>query len=402
MLRGRVVKILQVTNFFKPSWESGGPARVAYEISKKLVERGHDVTVYTTDGFNVRLNVEKNKPVFVDGIKTYYFRNLSSYLARKAFFPIPYYLPIVARKEIKNFDIIHIHEHRTILASVVHHYAKRYNVPYILQSHGSVFPLFQKQLLKNKCGQFLGNDVLRCASRVIALNYNEAEQYKIMDVKNEKIIILPNGIDAFKYANINNACGGFIKKYGIGRNKKLILYLGRLNKTKSIDLLINAFSDLSAKLDNTILILAGPGGDYQSTLEDLVRALNLNDKVLFTGFISDEEKRMAFIDSDIFVTPSFSGFPITFLESCACGTPIITTSIGDELGWIHNNVGYVVGNDKDELTDAMLNILTNESLRTQFGDKGKQLALTDFDWNNIINKLENNYKDVLTKVYYNY
>ena len=53
------MKVLQVTNFFKPSWESGGPARVAYGLSKKLIERGHEVTVYTTDGFKLRLNVEK-------------------------------------------------------------------------------------------------------------------------------------------------------------------------------------------------------------------------------------------------------------------------------------------------------------------------------------------------------
>ena len=53
------MKILQVTNFFKPSWESGGPARVAYEISKKLVERGHEVTVYATVRYKLKLNVEK-------------------------------------------------------------------------------------------------------------------------------------------------------------------------------------------------------------------------------------------------------------------------------------------------------------------------------------------------------
>jgi glycogen synthase len=64
------MKILQVTDFFKPSWESGGPARVAYEISKKLIERGHEVTVYTTDGFKSRLDVEKNVPVDINGIKT--------------------------------------------------------------------------------------------------------------------------------------------------------------------------------------------------------------------------------------------------------------------------------------------------------------------------------------------
>jgi polysaccharide pyruvyl transferase WcaK-like protein len=61
------MKILQVTNFFKPSWESGGPARVAYGISKKLVERGHEVTVYTTDGFKSRLDGKNETTIFIFG-----------------------------------------------------------------------------------------------------------------------------------------------------------------------------------------------------------------------------------------------------------------------------------------------------------------------------------------------
>ena len=73
------MKIFQVTNFFKPSWEAGGVAKVAYEISKNLVNEGHEVTVYTTDGFKTKLNTVKNKPVNVDKINTYYFRNLSSF-----------------------------------------------------------------------------------------------------------------------------------------------------------------------------------------------------------------------------------------------------------------------------------------------------------------------------------
>ena len=52
------MKILQVTNFFKPSWESGGPARVAYGLSKKLIERGDEMTVYTTDGFKSKLDMK--------------------------------------------------------------------------------------------------------------------------------------------------------------------------------------------------------------------------------------------------------------------------------------------------------------------------------------------------------
>lgn len=120
----------------------------------------------------------------------------------------------------------------------------------------------------------------------------------------------------------------------------------------------------------------------------------MGDKVLLTGFISSEEKLMAFVDSDFFVTPSFSGFPMTFLESLACGTPIITTNIGDTLEWINNNVGYVVKYDRNQLADAMFRILSDESLRARFGDMGKQLAKDKFNWPLIIEKLEKIYYEI--------
>lgn len=391
------MKILQVTNFFKPSWESGGPARVAYEISKRLVERGHDVTVYTTDGFKTRLNVEKNKPINVDGIKIYYFRNLSSYLAREAIFPTPYYLPIIARSEIReNFDIIHIHEHRTIIASVVHNYAKKYNIPYLIQAHGSLFPLLQKRVLKNLCGQFLGNDVLCCASRAIALNKNEAEQYIKMGVEKDKIELVSNGVNLSEYEILPKK-GEFKREFGLKNNEEIVLYAGRLHATKGIDLLIEAFADISSDLNNTKLVLLGPDDGFRSSLESLIQKLDLNDKVIFTGFVDSYEKKMAFVDANVFVTPQFSGFPITFLESCACGTPIITTNSRDELDWINDNVGYVVEYDKDRLRDAIAYILENEDVRERFGEKGKLLVKEVFSWDKIAEQIEEIYEECISK-----
>ena len=384
------MKILQVTNFFKPSWESGGPARVAYEISKKLIERGHEVTVYTTDGFKHRLDVKKNEPVDVDGIKTYYFRNLSSYLAREMVLPIPYYLPIVARRAARDFDVIHIHEHRTMLAVVVHHYAKKYRVPFLLQAHGSILPTFQKQMLKKIFDIFSGNKILKDASKVIALTKTEAEQYKKMGVDEDKIEIVPNGIDMSEYENRPKR-GEFRRKYSIRDDEKVVLYIGRLHKSKSIDLLVKAFSGLSKELNGIRMVLVGPDDGYQSVVEKLVHDLKVDDKVLFTGFVSNEEKMAAFIDADIFVTPSFSGFPVTFLEACACGTPILTTSNGDKLDWIHNKVGYVVEYDKDQLQNAIFKVLSDEGSRKRFGEEGKRLVREKFGWDNVIRQIEDVY-----------
>jgi len=64
--------------------------------------------------------------------------------------------------------------------------------------------------------------------------------------------------------------------------------------------------------------------------------------VLFRGFVDKAEKTSALVDSEVFVTPKFSGFPTTFLESCAVNCPIVT--ISSELDWVHNTIGYVAEN----------------------------------------------------------
>jgi glycosyltransferase involved in cell wall biosynthesis len=390
------MKILQVTNFFKPSWESGGPARVAYEISKKLVERGHEVTVYTTDGFKSRLNVEKNKPVDVDGIKTYYFRNLSSYLTRKMLLPIPYYLPITARKEIKKFDVIQIHEQRTILAIIIHHYAKKYNIPYIIQAHGSVLPTFQKQGLKKIFDLIFGYRILRDASKIIASTKIEAEQYKKMGVDEGKIEIVPNGIELSGYSNLP-ARGKFRRKYSLRDDEKIILYLGRIHKIKGINLLVEAFSGLIKELDGVRLVIVGPDDGFLSTLKRQIEDLKIGDKILLTGLIPEKDKLGAYVDADVYVLPSvYETFPVTVLEACACGTPVIVT---DRCGIANivndNNVGHVVEYNKDQLQDAIFKILTNVELRRCFGEGGKKLVREKFSWDIVVKQLEKIYGDII-------
>jgi glycosyltransferase involved in cell wall biosynthesis len=381
------MKILQVCHSFYPCFEAGGVVRVVYELSKKLVENGHDVTVYTTDGCKKRLKVKKNLPVDVEGVRTYYFRNLSNVLRIKLKIATPYYLPMVMNKQIQQFDVIHVHECRTVLAILVHHYAKKYGIPYVLQAHGSVLTLFQKQSLKKLYDWVWGYKILKDASKVIALTRTEVDQYKMMGVDEDKIEIVPNGIDLSDYEHLPEK-GEFRRKYGLKDNEKVILYIGRLHKTKGVDLLVKAFSDISKELNNVKLVLVGPDDGYQSALEKLIKTLKVEDNVLFTGFVTSDEKMAALVNADVFVTPSFSGFPVTFLEACACGTPIITTNNGDELDWIDDKAGYVVEHyDKDQLRDAIDRILGDESMRDKLGEEGKRLVRAEFLWDNVVERV---------------
>jgi len=381
-----IMKILHVCGAFYPCFESGGVVRVVYDISRELVKKGHEVTVYTTDGCSKRLNVRGNYPVDVEGIKTYYFRNISNKLRWKCKLYSPYYLPFVAKKQIKNFDVIHIHEHRTLLAIMAVHYARKYNIPYVLQAHGSVLPFFQKQKFKKIFDLFFGFKILKGAHKLIALTETEKEQYKQMGVSENKITILPNGINLEDYKVLPKK-GGFRKKYKLKKNEKIILYVGRLHKNKGIDILINSFFKLSKKLTDVKLVLVGPDSGYKQELEGLIENLKITDKILFLGFVSQKEKLSAFIDADVFVTPCFSGFPITFLESCVCGTPIITTKKGDKLNWI-KKVGFIGEYNQDSLCEAIYKIIKDGRLRKKFGDEGKRLVKENFNWGKIFKELD--------------
>lgn len=388
------MKILQVSNFFKPSWETGGVTKVNYELSKNLVKQGHEVTVYTTDGYSSRLEVPTNKPVNVDGIRVYYFYNLFRILVTKMKFPTPYYLPFVLRKEIQKYDLIHIHEHRTLLAAFIHYYARKNNIPYVLQSHGSVLPFLQKQKFKQIFDRFVGYDILKNATATIALNESEVSQYEKMGVHKKNVIIIPNGISLDDFNNPPSK-GTFKQKYSINADEKIILYVGRIHQSKGLELLVNSFSLLLKKEKGIKLVLLGPDNGFRNELEALIDELGIKENVVFTGFVDKEEKMAALNDADVFVTPSFTGFPVTFLEACIFELPIVTTKKGDLLDWIHNKIGYVVEYNVSTFCDGISSILNDNYLSEYFGKEGKKMVETNFSMNCTISKVESLYTELV-------
>lgn len=387
------MKILQVSNFFKPLWETGGVTRVCYLLSVNLAKRGHDVTVYTTEGYKYNTGLILNQSVEMEGIKVYYFRNLFKKLIKKMSLTTPYYLPFVLRKEIKSFDVIHLHEHRTLSAVIIYYYAKKHSVPYILQSHGSVLPFLQKQKLKKFFDFLIGYKILKYAREVIALNETESSQYEKMGVSKDKIKVVPNAIDIDDFKHSSFDCF-FRSKYLISPKSNIILYVGRLHRSKGLDLLIKSFSILLRKLPDSKLVLVGPDSGFQKELEELAKELKVEKNILFTGFVNKKEKISALREASIFVTPTFTGFPISFLEACVFGVPIVTTDEGDYLDWINSKVGFVVKYDEHELSKAMLTILTDDSLRRNFSIEGKSLVENKFSIDSFISEIESIYINV--------
>jgi glycosyltransferase involved in cell wall biosynthesis len=377
------MKILQVVPFFTPA--RGGSVVVPYNLSKHLAERGHEVTIITTD-----FELDNEYIRSLDGVRVVPFHCI----ANVGLMLISPKMKGWLKKEIRDFDIVHMHNFRNYQNIVAHHYAKKYDIPYVLQAHGSVLPFFQKQRLKKIFDIFFGYRILKDASKVLAYQQIEATQYQDMGVNRDKIEILTSGIDLLKTEDMPKK-GEFKKKYSIKDNEKIILFLGRIHKIKGVDILVEAFADLTKNLEGARLVIAGPDGGYLSNVNNLVESLGLESKILIPGFISANDKIAAYVDADVYVLPSmYDIFPTTVLEAYSFGTPVITTDQTGIRDLVNDNAGYVVPFDKNQLSNALLKILTDDGLRCSFGKRGEKLVRERYSWETVIKQLEKIYSSI--------
>jgi glycosyltransferase involved in cell wall biosynthesis len=393
------MNILQVIGSFYPPFSLGGAAFVAHNISKALVKRGHDVTVYTTNVLSRdSLFHSEQNPIFVAGAKVYYFSNLIYKPSVYIYFSEE--LMKAVKENIANYDVIHLHEYRSYISLAVGYYAKKYHIPYVLQAHGQL-PRTAKWRLKQVFDVFFGYRLLRDASKVIALSKVEAEQYKCMGMSEEKIAIIPNGIDLSEYAELPPK-GAFKKKFNIPEDKKIILYLGRIHKIKGIDFLIRACAYLKNKMSfkNTILIIAGPDDGYLSEIKYLAQASDVSNSILFVGPLYGADKLAAYVDSEVYVLPSrYETFPMTILEAYACGKPIVASRVGGLKDLVidgETGLLFELGNVK-QLARSIFNLLNSNDVAKEMGLKGKNFVRENFTIEKVVERLEKVYDEVVKR-----
>jgi len=224
-------------------------------------------------------------------------------------------------------------------------------------------------------------------SKIVALSRMEAEQYRGMGVPEEKIAIIPNGIDLAEYADLPPK-GSFKKRFDMDEDEKIVLYLGRIHRIEGIDILVKAFADVVEELDDVRLVIVGPDDGYLGELEALIKALKIEDNVLITGPLYDKDKLEAYVDADAYVLPSrYETFPMTVLEAVACGTPIILSENCGIAEYFKDKVGLVVKPDSSHIQEALLEMLLNQKRQNIFRENYKTV-IEKFNISNTVSKLE--------------
>lgn len=397
---GKEVKVLQIVSSFAPAYAYGGPARSAYQISKNLSERGHEVTVYTTDAYDSEQRFDPTRHGMDYGdLHVSRFRNVSNRLAYEYNICFAPGMAWRSKQSIDRFDIVHIEEFRTPQAEFARRYATRADIPYVLQTRGGV-PRTLRPKQKWLFDKLAGEKLFRDASRIIATAESESGRYfdVFPDTDREKVEHVPNGVDLETYGDVPPE-GGFRSEFDVDLDTPIVLFVGRLDDMKGVDLLINAFEDVRAQVLEAELFLVGPDDGLQDDLERQVTSLDLDDAIHFVGPLYGQSKLEAYADADLFVLPSkyrYESFGNVVIEAMACETPVILTEKCGAAEWIPSEAGRTVEASSAAIGEAIMEILEDDELRTEMAATGRNLVLEKFNWAAVAEQIEDIYLDVLT------
>jgi glycosyltransferase involved in cell wall biosynthesis len=372
----------------------GGSQQFLYQISKELIKRGHQISIFTSDVKRSNLK-ERVKKVTeeVEGIKIFHFKHISTLLTTKIKLIITPKMKKFLTQKGHYFDLIHVHEARGYQPIAVWQVSSKNKLKYIVQAHGIIG---QRGTLSTKIYDLIyGRRILKYATMNIALNKYETEHYKAMGVSKNRTTIIPNGIDLSEFCTLPQR-GSFRKTYAIDDKEKIVLYLGRIHWIKGIDILVKAFANIIGKLDDLKLVIVGQDDGFLLQLKSLVKALRIDHAVMFLGPLYGKSKLEAYVDADVFVLPSrYEAFGLTVLEAYACRKPVVATSCDGlkELILDHETGILVKPEGVFELSEALYYILSKNV--NKMGLKAKNFV-KQFNIQKTVDKLERLYVNTVS------
>jgi len=393
------VRILYVTFGFLPAVSWGGPVQVVYQDAMELQRRGHQVTVCTSNRLDKQRYIERGLfQGVVDGIPTTYLDTRMVPKWRGTVGPTLLSLSSLRRvwQEVGRADVVHAHGTRNMIVLWAAISAWIQGQPLVLQPHGTLPHIVSSIRLKKLFDRLFMGLLLGSARRIIALQRSEEKQIIQAGGDATRICIVPNGLDDKSYDPEEHK-GRFRAKLDISDERKIILFLGRINRKKGADLLVEAFARLpESKRSQAQLVVAGPDDGQLKEVLGIVSQHSLHGQVLFPGLLTREEVLAAYADADLFVLPCrVDTFPMVVLEACRARKPMVVTETCEIADILAGEVAEVVPVDVDALAKGMERLLTDMMLYKRYQEGARRLMETQFSVQAVGERLESIYQEML-------
>lgn len=369
------------------SWEYppknvGGLSNHVYFLSQSLKNSGHEVHVITCKDETTSF-YEEDLGVFVHRVEPY---NLETEDFIKWAMHLNFAMAEAASKLINTqgkFDIVHAHDWLSLYSAKFIKWT--YNIPLVCTIHATehgrnrgIWNDIQKYISSAEwLLTFESWKVITCS------NYMKEEVKNIFSLPEDKISVIPNGINK-EIFNIEFDKLEFRRKYAQDK-EKIIFCIGRHVYEKGIHLLIEASKDVIDNYNDVKFVIAGTG-TMTDKLKEQVKSLGVEEKVIFTGYMNDIEKTKIYKISDITVIPSlYEPFGIVALEAMAAGCPLVVSDVGGLKEIVEHGVNGMraINGSKDSIKDNILILLKDEELRNKIIKNGYDLISNKYSWDSI-------------------
>ena len=413
-LMSRIAMLTVHTSPLAPlgSRDAGGLNVYVRALADGLARRGLSVDIFTRSqslgqhgivplGSRTRLIHLKAGPR-VPADKNRVFNHLPEFLAG---------LERFAAERSLTYDLVH--SHYWLSGGVAGQLRQRWGIPLVHRFH--TLGRLKNQVAKTtdqREGQRriqLEQEITGLADRLVAATTLEkAQLISLYGADPQKVTVISGGVDVCLFRPIPQAAGRAL--LALARDRDIVLYVGRIEPLKGIDLLIKA---MALVLENPgiqprrpqLVIVGGDAPGQQvadremGRLQRLVQELGLGDAVAFVGPRAQEELPHFYAAADVCVVPSYyESFGLVALEAMACGTPVIGSNVGGLAFTIKDtDTGFLVpAGDAMALAGKIELLLTNPHLRARLGAEGARRAST-YRWSRVTRQVLTLYRGILAK-----
>jgi glycosyltransferase involved in cell wall biosynthesis len=380
------MRVLQTPVRYPPA--VGGVERHVYELSTRLSDRGHDVTVLCarTGGTDAVADVA--------GVT---IRRLVSPLSLGNTDITPT-LPAWLLREARWADVVHTHLPTPWSADLSALAGAVTKTPVLVTYHNDIVadgPLKRIARLYENTGMRI---TLGLADRILITRPGYLDESASLQTYEHKTATVPNGVavDRFRPVQMTDDQS---RTLGFDPDRQQLFFLSVLDEFhgyKGLDVLLAAMEWIVDTQDRPPQLIVGGDGPLRSRYEKLVRSRGLADSVTFIGYVPDEDLPVAYSGADVFVLPSISpsqeGFGLVALEAMACETPVVTTDVvGISSTIASEGLGRVVApGDERALADAVQSVLADPP---DCGP-GRDICVEQYSWDQSVDKLLDIYRTV--------
>lgn len=360
------MKVLQICAAYKPAYVYGGPTMSVSALSESLKDAGIDCYVFTTTANGAHeLSVRPDETVTVDGVTVTYFKRITkdhSHFSPALFRRL--------RKEVTDYDVVHIHAWWNLVSLLACRIALRCGIPVLVSPRGtlSAYSFHNKSIgLKKIIHLLIGKRLLEQCSLHATTEREKVSLGRFF--KPGSIAVLPNFVKL-------PPCRASLERFDDGILK--LLFLSRIEAKKGLDLLLKALPMLNCKYTLTI---AGTGeGPYVQQLKSLAEQNGAAANITWLGFVNEEKFELTRAH-DLFILPSHDeNFGNVVIECLSTGTSVLVShgvGLADYVKQVKG--GWVCANDPVSMSEAIDRIAQSRAELQRIREEVPAQIYRDFD-----------------------